>query len=478
MADLSKVHTNPKALARTRERIAITTEAARRAGNLIAHAGHRPVFPAAEAIAAANAFHRPLQDQPRTAHDVIAELDNLGSPATTVTTGGRYFGFVTGGVLPAAHGAAILATTWDNNAFPPSSAPAVSIISETAGEWIRELLNLPTGTQVAFCAGATVANLTAIITARDTLLERAGWDVASRGLTGAPQIKVIVGAEAHASVMKSLRLAGFGTDYIRVVPTDARGAIDANAFPTDADNLTLTVLQAGNVNTGASDPFTEILPKAQRGGGWVHIDGAFGLWAAAAPSLRHLTEGAQAADSWATDGHKWLNVPYDSGILAVRDADALKRAMRADAAYLSGATSPAAVGIQMSQRARGVEAWAALASLGRAGLAQLLEQHVAQAQRFADRLTAAGVELLAPVELNQALVGFGAEPHGPADDEITRRVIAAVQAGGVCWPGGTVWQGRAAMRISVSDAATTNDDVDAAADAILEAWYSVRKDFS
>lgn len=474
MTDLSLVHSNPTSRALTRERIAATTEAARRAGSLAANAGRRPVFPGPEAIAALSAFDRPLQDEPRTAFDVLRELDTCASPATTVTTAGRYFGFVTGGTLPAAAGAAILAGAWDNNAFPPHSTPGVAAVTEAAARWTLDALGLPSTATASFCAGATVANLTGIITARDTLLARAGWDVGEHGLAGAPALRVIVGEEAHVSVWKALRLAGFGRAQVESAPVDERGAIDASRFPSDTDALTLVVLQAGNVNTGVSDPFEAIIPGVRERGGWAHVDGAFGLWAAASPRLRHLVAGVELADSWGTDGHKWLNVPYDSGIVIVRDGDTLAHAMRAEAPYLAGAANPGSIGIQMSQRARGVEAWAALASLGRRGLAEMIERHSDQAALFAALLAEAGAELLVPPTLNQALVAFGRVPGAPGDDDVTRAVIAAAQAEGTCWPGMTSWRGRAAMRLSVSDVATTNDDIDASAASILACWESVR----
>src|SRR5690606_37060353 len=285
---------------------------------------------------------------------------------------------------------------------------------------------------------------------------------------GAPAVRVVIGAEAHTSVVKALRLAGFGEAQIERVPTDEVGAIDADAFP-ETDELTLVVLQAGNVNTGASDPFERIIPSAREANSWVHVDGAFGLWAAASPTRRRLVAGVELADSWATDGHKWLNVPYDSGIVIVREVEHLTRAMRADASYLvSGqGLEPLSRGIQMSQRGRGVEAWAALASLGRHGLADLIDRTCDHAARFARLLAEGGAEILAQ-ELNQVLVSFG---------DLTDAVIAAVQAEGTCWAGGSTWHGHRAMRISVSDAATTRDDVEGSARDRRDAVRSLRSEF-
>jgi glutamate/tyrosine decarboxylase-like PLP-dependent enzyme len=477
--DLTAVHTNPAALALTRERIAITTEAARRAGSYLANAAHRPVAPGPEALAGLDVFRRPLQAQPIAAREVLAELDAFGSPAAIVSTHGRYFGFVNGGTLPAAAGAAILAGAWDNNAHGAVSAPTSAVLDEVAGQWIVDALGLPSTAVASFCAGATVANLTAIVTARDAVLARSGWDVGERGLAGAPAVRVVIGAEAHASVTKALRLAGFGEAHIERVPTDATGAIDADAFPADTDELTLIILQAGNVNSGASDPFARIIPAARARGSWVHVDGAFGLWAAASPARRHLVAGVDGADSWATDAHKWLNVPYDSGIVIVREPAHLAAAMSADAPYLVARGDEAYPearnrGIQMSQRGRGVEAWAALASLGSDGLSELIDRTSDYAVRFAALLAEGGAEVLNDVVLNQALVAFGAQPGEPGDDAITDAVVAEVQADGTCWAGASTWHGRRVMRLSVSDAATTADDITASAHAILACWERVR----
>lgn len=465
---LDRVHTNPLSLGRTRERIGLITEAARRAGSYVANAAHRPVTPPADAVAALSAFRTPLPATERDARDVLAELDSFGSPATVVSTHGRYFGFVNGGTDPAAHAAAILAGAWDQNVGGRIMSPAAATLDEVARGWVLDALGLPSTAASAFTAGATVANLTGIITGRDALLARHGWDVGERGLAGAPALRVVVGEEVHASALKALRLAGVGEAQIERVPTDGAGAVRADAFPTDTDGLTLVLLQAGNVNTGASDPFADIIPGVRERGGWVHVDGAFGLWAAASPTTASQVRGVELADSWATDAHKWLNAPYDSGIAIVRDGDDLARAMAGDAAYLRGAEdAPMHRGIQMSQRARGVETWAMLASHGRDGLAALIDRTCAHARRFAQQLEAGGAEILAPVRLNQVLVAFG-------DDPTTLATIAAIQDDGTCWAGTSVWKGRRVMRISVSDAATTTDDVDASAAAMLRCWDAVR----
>jgi glutamate/tyrosine decarboxylase-like PLP-dependent enzyme len=465
---LDRVHTNPASNARIRERIAITTEAARRAGSYIANAPHRPIAPTSDAVEALDVFRRPLQDGQIPAREVLAELDAFGSPATVVQNHGRFFGFVNGGVEPAAAGAAILATAWDQNPGLAITSPSAAVLDEVAAGWVLDLLGMPDGAVATFTTGATLANFTGIVAARDALLARAGWDVHEKGIFGAPTIRVIVGDEVHASALKSLRMAGFGPGQVERVPTDGTGAVIASEFPTDTDALTLVLLQAGNVNTGASDPFADIIPGIRERGGWVHVDGAFGLWAAASPARRHLAEGVQLADSWATDAHKWLNAPYDSGIVIVRRDEDLRRAMRIEAPYLKTDEARPLIHLtpHMSQKARGVETWALLAALGRDGVAELVDRTSDHASAFAALLVAGGAELLAPVVLNQALIAFG-------DDATTQAVIEGVQEEGTMWAGGTVWHGRKAMRISVSDAATTADDVAASASAVLRVWANL-----
>jgi glutamate/tyrosine decarboxylase-like PLP-dependent enzyme len=450
------------------ERAGIVIDAAQRAARYVAGARARQVVPSPEALAALGGFGTALPDGPVPAAEVLDTLDRLGSPATVVSNGGRYFGFVTGGTDPAAEGAAILAGAWDQNAALPVMSPIAAHLDALAAGWVCDLLGLPASGEAGFCAGASVANLTGILAGRDALLDRLGWDVARRGLAGGPALRVVTGAEAHSSVHKALRMAGIGLDAVEAVPTDECGRVVAGAFPA-VDDRTLVVLQAGNVNTGHSDPFAELIGPARRQGAWVHVDGAFGLWAAAAPARRHLVAGVEQADSWATDAHKWLNVGYDSGIAICARGDDLRRSFATDAAYLAfdGPRAPMHLSVQMSQRARGIEAWAVLASRGRRGLADLVEGCCRRATRLADQLAAGGAEVLAPVVLNQALVAFG-------DDAVTDATVAALQAGGTAWAGGTVWQGRHALRLSVSDEATTDDDIDRTAAAVLDAWAAAR----
>lgn len=472
---LVQARTHPVALGRLRERIGVTTEAARRAGGYLAAAPHRPIAPTADAVAALEAFRRPLQDSPRSAREVLRELDETGSPATTVQAAGRFFGYVNGGVEPAAAAASILAGAWDQNAAMPGMSPAAAVLDEVAAGWVVGLLGLPSESVATFTTGATLANFTAIVAARDALLARAGWDVHELGLQGAPPIRVIAGNEVHASALKSLRMAGLAPGLVERVPVDASGAIDADAFPTDTDSLTLVLLQAGNVTSGASDPFARIIPSVRERGGWVHVDGAFGLWAAASPTRRHLVEGVEFADSWATDAHKWLNAPYDSGVVIVRHHEDLYRAMSMQAAYIATTDHRPLMHLSphMSQRARGVETWALLAARGRDGIAALIDEACERATEFADLLGAAGVEVLERPVLNQVPVAFGNAPGEAGDDEVTDAVVAAIQAEGTLWAGASTWRGRRILRLSVSDAATTTDDITASALAIIACWESV-----
>jgi glutamate/tyrosine decarboxylase-like PLP-dependent enzyme len=421
----------------------------------------RRVIPDADAIAALHAFSADAPSHPQDAETVLRQLDALGSPATVASTGGRYFGFVTGGVLPAALAANWLAGAWDQNCAFTVMSPIVAALEGVVLRWLVDLLNLPPTTGAGFVTGATLANFTALAAARCFLLGRAGWDVGEDGLFGAPPLTVVVGDEVHVSLLKALSLLGLGRSRVVRVPVDDQGRMRVDALPA-LSPMTIVCTQAGNVNTGAFDPIGAICAAAQDAGAWVHVDGAFGLWAAAAPTYAHLTTAVEQADSWATDAHKWLNVPYDSGIAFCRQPEHLRAAMATSAAYLvaSDAREPCHYTPEMSRRARGVELWAALASLGRSGLADLIDRTCAHARRFAAALSAAGYAVLNDVVLNQVLVAFGT-------DEITRRVIAAVQTDGVCWCGGTVWQGKAAMRISVSSWATTETDVDASLESIL-----------
>jgi glutamate/tyrosine decarboxylase-like PLP-dependent enzyme len=423
--------------------------------------GGRRVAPLSEAVERLAALGGPLPETPQPPEDVFALLDTIGSPATVASAGGRYFGFVTGSSLPVTVAVNWLAAAWDQNSGLYVMSPVAAKLEQIALDWLLDALGLPADAGGAFVTGATMANFTGLAAARHAVLRRVGWDVEADGLFGAPPITVVVGAEAHTTLLKALSMLGLGRSRVVTVPVDGQGRMRSDALPA-ISGPAIVCVQAGNVNTGAFDPAGEILPWARRAGAWVHVDGAFGLWAAVAPHRESLVAEFAGADSWATDAHKWLNTPYDSGLAFVRDADALRRAMAATAAYLPTADQrdPMHYTPESSRRARGVEIWAALRTLGRAGLADLVERCCRHASRFAEGLQAAGYSVLNEVGLNQVLVAFG-------DDETTRRVIDAVQRDGVCWCGGTVWQGRAAMRISVSSWVTTDDDVERSLAAII-----------
>jgi glutamate/tyrosine decarboxylase-like PLP-dependent enzyme len=443
-------------------------DAASRAAAYLRELRVRAVSPPASAVERLLALDGPLPAEGSDAAAVLGQLDAIVSPATMAMAGPRFFGFVTGGALPATVAASVLAAAWDQNTVRRDVTPGTAMLEEVALRWVVEALGLPAGTAGGFVTGATAANLTALAAARHAVLARAGWDVEARGLFGAPELRVVVGAEAHVSVLKALALLGLGRDRVAVVPVDGQGRMRADALPS-LSGSTILCVQAGNVNTGAFDPCAELVPRAREAGAWVHVDGAFGLWARAAPGRAPLARGVEGADSWATDAHKWLNVPYDSGIALVRNGAALRAALGTTAAYLPTAAQrdPSDSTPELSRRARGVEVWAALRALGRAGLEDLVERCCRHARRFADGLAAAGHRVLNEVALNQVLVSFG-EP------ERTRAVIAAVQADGTCWCGGTVWQGHTAMRISVSSWATTDDDVERSLEAICRAAETVR----
>ncbi len=444
-------------------------DAAGRAIRYLASLDARGVAVTSEARDRLTVLDEPIPDGPTDPAAILALLDAIGSPATTATAGGRFFGFVTGGSLPAALAANWLAGAWDQDSGMAAMCPIGAAVEEVARRWLLDLLGLPPDCGAAFVTGGTMANFSALAAARHAVLARVGWDVEADGLFGAPPITVVVGEEAHVSISKALGLLGFGRERVARVPVDGQGRMRADALP-ELHGPAIVCIQAGNVNTGAFDPAREICAWAHDAGAWVHVDGAFGLWVAAAPGRAHLVDGFAEADSWATDAHKWLNVPYDSGLAFVRDPETLRAAMMTTAAYLvqSATREPDQYTPEMSRRARGVEIWAALRSLGRSGLADLIERTCVYASHFADSLRDAGYEILNDVELNQVLVSFG-------NDDITRRIIAGIQEDGTCWCGGTVWHGRAAMRISVSSWATTDMDVERSLAAMLRIADRVRQ---
>lgn len=448
----------------------LLAETAVRAARYAAAIGDRKVVPRSEDIARLEALGGTLPENPCDPAEILALLDDVGSPATVATTGGRYFGFVIGGTLPAALAANWLAGAWDQNAAMQVMSPVAAKVEEIVREWTLHLLGLPSSSGAGFVTCTTMANFSGLAAARSALLQRTGWNVEEDGMFEAPAIRVVVGAEVHVSVLRALTMLGLGRSRVITVPADGQGRMRADALPV-LDEHTIVCMQAGNVNTGAFDPAKEICARARNAGAWVHVDGAFGLWGAVSPLYAPLLEGVSAADSWAIDCHKWLNVPYDSGIVVVREPEHLRRALSAgSAAYLtqSAGREPWQYTPDASRRARGVELWAAMRSLGRSGLRQMIERNCRQARLFADRLRAAGFEVLNDVVLNQVLVSFGSA-------EQTRRVIAEIQSDGTCWCGGTLWHGHTAMRISVSSWATTDEDVEHSVAAMIRVAKAVKE---
>jgi glutamate/tyrosine decarboxylase-like PLP-dependent enzyme len=436
-------------------------DAANRSARYLEDLDGRPVFPTPDALAGMGSLAGPLADEPTDPGEVLALLDSAGSPATVATAGRRYFGFVVGGSLPAALAANWLAGAWDQAASMRISSPIGAKLEEIALGWMVDLFGLPAGTGAGFVTGATMANFAGLAAARHRVMAAAGWDVEADGLIGAPPIRIVVGDEAHATLFKALGLLGLGRATVERVAVDRQGRMRPDALPL-LDERTILCLQAGNVNTGASDPFPPLIGAARQAGAWIHVDGAFGLWAAASPTEAVQVQGIGAADSWATDGHKWLNVPYDCGLVFVRNPDDLEASFATEASYLiqEAPREPMRFTPESSRRARGIEVWAALASLGKKGLADLVGRCCRHARRFAEGLSGAGFEILNEVSLNQVLVSFG-------DDARTDQVVATVQAEGTCWAGWTTWHGRRAMRISVSSWATTDEDVERSIEAII-----------
>lgn len=452
----------------------VLTAAADAARTYIASLPSRPVRASASVEELRAALGGPLADDGRDPAQVVAELARAADPGLVASAGPRYFGFVVGGSVPAAVGADWLTSAWDQNAGIYVLSPAAAVVEEIAAGWVLELLGLPKSASVGFVTGCQMANFTCLAAARHAVLRGAGWDVEERGLYGAPEIDVVVGAEAHVTIFTALRMLGLGASRVITVPADGQGRMRADALKdalARGSRPTIVCAQAGNVNTGACDPFDAIADLTRTRKAWLHVDGAFGLWAAATPAYRALVAGVARADSWATDAHKWLNVPYGSGLAIVADSAAHRAAFTANAAYLEKAQDqrrdPEDWTPEFSRRARGFPLYAALRSLGRTGVTAMIDRACAIARRMAERLGAApGVTVLNDVVLNQVLVRF-TSPGGGDADAFTRSVVEGVQREGTCWLGGTTWQGRAAMRISVSNWATTPADADRSVDAIL-----------
>lgn len=439
-----------------------------RAATYLETLDQRGVAPSPDAVERLRELDVPLPESPSAPEQTLAVLDEIGSPATVATSGRRFFGFVIGGSVPAALAANWMAGTWDQNAGLRVASPIAAKLEEVSLRWLLDILKLPSTAAGAFVTGATMANFTSLAAARHAVLAKVGWDVESNGLFGAPPITVIVGDEAHPTLFRSLSMLGLGHQRVVKVPVDEQGRMIASQLP-EISGPTIVCTQAGNVNSGGFDPIAEVCQKAHAAGAWVHVDGAFGLWARATPNRAHLAAGVDEADSWATDGHKWLNVPYDSGLAFIRDPESLRAALRLTAAYLpeSDTREPSQFTPELSRRARGVEVWAALRSLGRSGIADLIERNCQYATRFAEGLSAAGYTILNDVVLNQVVVSFG-------NAESNKRVIAGIQQEGTSWCGPTIWRGQSAMRISVSSWATTAEDVEQSLAAMLEVAEEVR----
>jgi len=415
-------------------------------------------------------IERPLPETGRAAERVVSELAEAVRGGILGNAGGRFFGWVVGGSLPAALAADWLTSAWDQNPGGYAVAPSASVLEEVCGRWLIELLGLPAQSSFALVTGCQMAHFTCLAAARNGLLAARGWDVEQRGLFGAPPLRVLTSDQRHGTVERALRMLGLGRDCMVELASDARGQLEPAALQrslaSESETPSIVVLQAGDVNTGVFDPFPELIEAARHSGAWVHVDGAFGLWAAVSPEYRRFTRGIELADSWATDGHKWLNVPYDSGLAIVRDPVVHGTSMAYSAAYLAGSGrddfSLGDLVPDSSRRARGFAVWAALRELGRSGVEDLVERTCALAARMATRLAEGGATIANDVVLNQALVGFG-------DLSTTDEIVAEVQRDGTCWVGATTWHQQRLIRISVSNATTTERDVDRSADAILAA---------
>ncbi len=450
-------------------RYEVLGDAARLAGEFVDTLPSRAVGARADLDELRSRLDRPLSDGGEDPRAVLEQLARGVEPGLVASAGPRYFGFVIGGALPVAVAADWLTSAWDQNTggYPP--APALSVIEEVAARWVRELLGLPSGCGIGFVTGCQMAHFTCLAAARHAVLRDAGWDVEADGLQGAPPLRVIAGEQAHVTVGVACRMLGLGQERVRTVSADDQGrmlAAELESVLAEEKVPTIVCAQAGEINTGAFDPIAAIVDRCRAHGAWCHIDGAFGLWAAVSPKRRALLDGFERADSWATDGHKWLNVPYDCGIAAVADAGAQRAAMTSTSAYIPAHDEEVPWGFdwspEFSRRARGVPLYAALRALGRGGTAELIDRCCDHAQRIAERLRRAdGVEVLNDVALNQVLVRFA------DSDEVTDAVIERVQREGTCWLSGSNFRGRTVMRISIVGWQTTTDDIERSAEAIL-----------
>jgi glutamate/tyrosine decarboxylase-like PLP-dependent enzyme len=443
----------------------------------VASAERHPVAPYGQILAA---FQGPTPETPGDADAIITQLVDCATPGIRASTGPRFFGWVIGSSHPTGVAADWLTAAWGQNAGSLPAAPAAAAVEAVAAEWLLDLLDLPRAASVGFVTGATVANFVCLAAARSELLRRVGWNVEADGLFGAPPIEVLIGADAHATVYSALKYLGLGARRVHRIDTDASGRMDVGALEREMKSVAgphIVLAQAGQINTGVSDPFGDIAPLVADSGGWLHVDGAFGLWARACPSRANLVRSADLADSWATDGHKWLQTPYDCGYAIVRNPDAHRRAMAITASYLpppaDGERDPSAYVPELSRRARGFATWAMIRQLGRSGVAGMIETGCAIAALMAERLAAEpGVTLVCPAELNQFMVTFG-EGDGPAIDDFTLAVVRQVQDDAIAFVGSSQWRGRWVMRVSVSAIATTPRDGLISAEAVIDAWRRV-----
>ncbi|MFD2204094.1 pyridoxal phosphate-dependent decarboxylase family protein [Kiloniella antarctica] len=443
-------------------------DAFNRGDNYLSMIDERRVFPDVQALSALAGFDEPLSQKGDDPANILRMLDELGAPATVASAGSRYFGFVVGGSLPVTVGANWIATAWDQVASSAVTSPVADKIEKVTSGWLLDVLDLPRHSAVGFVTGATMATFTALAAARHKLLKRQGWNVEENGLFGAPEIKVIVSEEVHVSALKALSMLGLGKDRVIRIPTDANGVMDISHLP-ELDGSTIICTQAGNVNSGDFDPIGEICEKAKVSGAWVHVDGAFGLWARASKSRAYLAKGAEKADSWATDGHKWLNTPYDCGVVICRDVEALYNSMSVSASYLREIETAAQNFMpEFSKRARGIEIWAALKFLGRDGVDDLISGCCDLAIYFSEGLERLGLTVLNDVVVNQIVVCWDSA-------EKTENLMQAVQQEGTCWFGPTVWKGHNAFRLSVSSWKISKGDIDLSLQAIGNAMKSLEK---
>jgi glutamate/tyrosine decarboxylase-like PLP-dependent enzyme len=466
------------------ESAALFRAAAKAAAAYRAGIGERPQRPELGYAEALRRFDAPTPETGRPAGAVIEELVGLATPGLAAMTGPRFFGWVIGASHPVGVAADLLTAAWGQNVGNHSATPAAAAAEAVAARWLLDVLGLPETCSIGFVTGATIANFVGLAAARSALLRREGWDVEADGLFDAPPISVLIGEDAHSTVFSALQYLGLGRARVVRIATDRQGAIDPAAFEAalaKAQAPVIAITQAGQLNTGAFDPFARLVPLAHAHGAWVHVDGAFGLWARACPSRAALAAGVENADSWATDGHKWLQTPYDCGFAIVRDGEAHRRAMTIAASYLpmvaAGERDPSHLVPELSRRARGFPTWALLRHLGRAGIATMIERHCRLARLIADRLAAEpGVAVVNEVVLNQVIVRFGVDRADAEGDALTRRAIEAIQRDGTCFAGGADWRGRWVMRLSVIGGATTEDDAERSAEAICRLWRAVRRE--